>query len=102
VLFRSVNVILVGNKCDRESHRQVSREEGAALARSYNLPFLECSAKNNVNIGNLFETIARNTKNRLMLGEGPQKPRPAGLGTGPGNLRLPTDPHAKDAKSGCC
>lgn len=92
-----VNVILVGNKCDREALRQVTREEGAALARSYNLPFLEVSAKNNTNIGNLFETIARSTKNRLMQGDGPRKSHSA---AGSGNVRLQNDPHAK--KSGCC
>eukprot|EP01041_Mallomonas_annulata_P005061 gene5061-10133_t len=61
-----VNVILIANKCDREQDRKVTREEGAALARQYNISFLEVSAKTNVNIAHLYDTIARATKNRLM------------------------------------
>mmetsp|Transcript_24896 Transcript_24896/g.25117 ORF Transcript_24896/g.25117 Transcript_24896/m.25117 type:complete len:208 (-) Transcript_24896:294-917(-) len=65
----AVNVILIANKSDRETDRKVTREEGVALARKYDIPFLEVSAKNNVNISHLFETIARSTKNRLIQPE---------------------------------
>ena len=59
-----VDVILVGNKIDREEQRQVSRDEGASLARSLNIPFLEVSAKTNVNVAQIYDSISRCTKTR--------------------------------------
>ncbi|KAF5319333.1 hypothetical protein D9619_008380 [Psilocybe cf. subviscida] len=49
-LIRRVNgsnpiVMLVGNKCDRTDEREVSTEEGAALARQFGCEFIETSAK---------------------------------------------------------
>ena len=52
-----VVVILVGNKCDLEEKRQVSKEEGEQLAQELNLPFFECSAKENKNINEAFNGL---------------------------------------------
>eukprot|EP00899_Mesostigma_viride_P017262 jgi/Mesvir1/25537/Mv01783-RA.1 len=49
--------MLVGNKVDKESERQVTREEGAAFARSQACLFLECSAKTRVNVQQAFEEL---------------------------------------------
>lgn len=38
-----VAVLLVGNKCDLESQRQVSTEAGQDWASKLNIPFLETS-----------------------------------------------------------
>ena len=46
--------ILVGNKCDLNENRQVSKERGKQLADSYGIPFIETSAKSNENIEKLF------------------------------------------------
>lgn len=46
--------ILVGNKCDLEEKRQVSKIKGKQLADQYGIPFLETSAKNRDNIEELF------------------------------------------------
>ena len=43
-------LVLLGNKCDLEEERVVTKEEGEDLAASYNLPFFESSAKANINI----------------------------------------------------
>jgi small GTP-binding protein len=40
-----VPMVVVGNKCDLESERQVSKAEGQDLAKSFGCPFLETSAK---------------------------------------------------------
>lgn len=54
-----VPVLVVGNKCDLETERQVSFEEGAALAKSFNAPFLETSAKQRINVEEAFYGLVR-------------------------------------------
>ena len=51
---KSITNFLVGNKCDNEGRRKVSKEEGESLARDKNLIFLETSAKNDNNVQKLF------------------------------------------------
>ena len=51
-------ITLVGNKCDLEYNRRVSREEGMKLANEHNFSFFEASAKNNVNINEAFENLS--------------------------------------------
>ena len=51
--------LLVGNKCDMESERVISRERAELLASEQEIPFLETSAKTNLNIDKIFETITR-------------------------------------------
>lgn len=54
-----VPVLVVGNKCDLETERQVSYEEGAALAKSFQAPFLETSAKQRINVEEAFFGLVR-------------------------------------------
>ena len=51
-------IFLVGNKCDDDSSRQVSTEEGQQLAAKLNVPFLEASAKSNHNVDSIFYELA--------------------------------------------
>ena len=51
--------ILVGNKCDWEENRKVSTEEGQNLAKELSLNFFESSAKDNLNVQEIFITIAK-------------------------------------------
>ena len=53
-------MILCGNKCDMEKERNISKNEGENLANSYKIPFFECSAKENINIDEIFNTMAKN------------------------------------------
>lgn len=55
----TVPVIVVGNKSDLESERQVSYEEGMAFARSLNCPFYETSAKQRINVEEAFYGLVR-------------------------------------------
>ena len=41
----TVPSVLIGSKCDLNEFRDISYEEGAALAERWGCPFLECSAK---------------------------------------------------------
>ncbi|KAJ5077385.1 ras-related protein rab-13 [Anaeramoeba ignava] len=58
----NVKTILIGNKCDLEEKRQVSKEKGKEFADEYKIPFYEVSAKNNINIDNTFFEITRNIR----------------------------------------
>lgn len=54
---KNLPMILVGNKADLLSKRQVSYEEGQSKAKHMNIPFLEISVKTNVDISIIFSTI---------------------------------------------
>lgn len=47
--------MLVGNKCDEQSLREVSEAEGKAESVSWGVSYMETSAKNNVNVTELFQ-----------------------------------------------
>ncbi|KAK1285446.1 Ras-related protein RABE1c [Acorus calamus] len=62
----NVNKILVGNKADMdESKRAVPTSKGQALADEYGIQFFETSAKTNLNVEQVFFSIARDIKQRL-------------------------------------
>ena len=49
--------MILGNKCDMEEQRIISKERGKAIARENGISFLETSAKTNVNIEEAFFQI---------------------------------------------
>ncbi|XP_070980232.1 ras-related protein Rap-2a-like [Oncorhynchus clarkii lewisi] len=57
--YEKVPVILVGNKVDLESEREVSASEGQALAEEWGCPFMETSAKSKTMVDELFAEIVR-------------------------------------------
>ncbi|KAK4548859.1 Ras GTPase [Oleoguttula mirabilis] len=57
--FGPAPVMLVGNKCDRVTEREVSTQEGSALAKQLNCDFVEASAKNCVNVEKAFYDVVR-------------------------------------------
>ena len=52
-------VIIVGNKCDEEDSRMVSTQEGEELANRLNVPFIEASAKNGLNVSEVFYKLSK-------------------------------------------
>ena len=79
-----VPVMLVGNKSDRVTEREVSTQEGHALAKDLGCEFVEASAKNCVNVEKAFYDVVRLLrKQRLMNGRGPGDRRGTGFGGGP-------------------
>lgn len=57
--FGPAPVMLVGNKCDRVTEREVSTQEGQALAKQLGCEFVEASAKNCVNVEKAFYDVVR-------------------------------------------
>ncbi|CAF1803229.1 hypothetical protein Bca4012_028673 [Brassica carinata] len=55
----TVAKMLIGNKCDLESIRAVSVEEGKSLAESQGLFFMETSALDSTNVSTAFEMVIR-------------------------------------------
>eukprot|EP00051_Salpingoeca_urceolata_P026416 m.477226 g.477226 ORF g.477226 m.477226 type:complete len:185 (+) comp20782_c0_seq1:241-795(+) len=74
----SVPIVLVGNKCDLEVERNVSKDEGSKLADSFGCTFLEASAKNKINVNEIFFDLVRQV-----------------------NRSSPSDGKAKKSKGGC-
>ena len=50
-------IILVGNKCEDDSNRNVSIEEGKKLADKFGIKFIETSAKTNYIVKNAFNLL---------------------------------------------
>jgi small GTP-binding protein len=48
-------MVFAGNKCDLDSDRSVTAEQGREKAAQFGCPFLECSAKANINVAKIFE-----------------------------------------------
>ncbi|XP_010184834.1 PREDICTED: ras-related protein Rap-2c, partial [Mesitornis unicolor] len=57
--YEKVPLILVGNKVDLESEREVLSAEGRALAQEWGCPFMETSAKSKTMVDELFAEIVR-------------------------------------------
>ena len=54
---KDVVVYILGNKIDNAKNRKVETEEGKELAEELGFPFMETSAKNNINVSETFEDL---------------------------------------------
>ena len=57
---KDVSIILVGNKCDLEDQRKVSKEKGEEKAKQFNIPFFETSALSKIKIDDIFNEMVNN------------------------------------------
>lgn len=57
-----VEKMLLGNKCELEEKRQVTKDRGEQLAVEYGIKFMETSAKASINVEEAFYTLARDIK----------------------------------------
>ncbi|XP_043116414.1 ras-related protein Rab-13 isoform X1 [Puntigrus tetrazona] len=68
-----VSRMLLGNKCDIETKRKVSKEIGEKLAKEHGIRFFETSAKSSINVEESFASLARD-----ILLKSNKKPSPTG------------------------
>ncbi|EPQ61889.1 GTP-binding protein [Blumeria graminis f. sp. tritici 96224] len=61
-----VPIMLVGNKSDRVTEREVSTQEGYALARELGCEFVEASAKNCINVEKAFYDVVRQLRRQRL------------------------------------
>jgi GTPase KRas protein len=83
-------VMLVGNKSDRGTDRDVSMQEGQALARSLGCDFVEASAKDSINVEKAFYDVVRHLRQQRQQSiprplEPKSLPPPAAVAANPTN-----------------
>lgn len=54
-----VEKMILGNKCDMEDRRIISRERGEAVAKQHGIRFMETSACSNINVEKAFLDLAK-------------------------------------------
>uniref|UniRef100_K7FPS9 RAB2B, member RAS onco family n=1 Tax=Pelodiscus sinensis TaxID=13735 RepID=K7FPS9_PELSI len=102
-------IMLIGNKSDLESRRDVQKAEGEAFAREHGLVFMETSAKTSTNVEEAFIDTAKEIYRKIQQGLfdvnneangikiGPQQP--SGIAPGAGTRH---SPQGSGDSSGCC
>lgn len=65
---QNIGLVLVGNKCDLESERQVNKEVAKNFAKENNLLFLETSAKSGTNIEKIFQILSEKILTKIETG----------------------------------
>jgi small GTP-binding protein len=60
-----VEKMILGNKCDMNDRRQVTKERGSLLASEYNIKFMETSAKSSTNVEEAFIALSRDIKAKI-------------------------------------
>lgn len=61
-------IMLIGNKSDLESRREVKKEEGEAFAREHGLVFMETSARTAANVEEAFINTAKEIYEKIQEG----------------------------------
>ena len=61
----NVSLILVGNKCDLDEQRVITKEMGKEKAKNMNCPFFETSALSDENINEIFQEMMENIYDKI-------------------------------------
>eukprot|EP00794_Sanderia_malayensis_P004732 gene4732-5355_t len=90
-----VERMILGNKCDMENKRMVTKSKGEAIAREHGIKFFETSAKENVNVEDAFMKLTKDILGKQLSGN-TETHSTSGHGT--------VDPtkRSQSKQSGCC
>lgn len=58
--------LLIGNKCDLGSKRQIDYDTACSFANQHNMKYYETSAKNGINVDEIFIFLAKEIKNMVV------------------------------------
>ncbi|KAL7266710.1 RAS1 protein [Rhizina undulata] len=100
-------VIVVGNKCDLEDDRRVSKQEGKELADHFGCQFIETSAKSRIHVDEAFYALVREIRryNKEQAG-GASSPGGNGAGANGGGGGFSSGGSGKadpdETSAGCC
>lgn len=99
-------IMLIGNKSDLDSRREVRKEEGEAFAREHGLIFMETSAKTAANVEEAFINTAREIYEKIQEGVFDVNNEANGIKLGPShtttNPSLPGSSGQSGHQSGGC
>ena len=102
---KEVSLILVGNKCDLENKRVISRDKGEEKAKNLNCPFFETSALSEVNIKEIFNEMLNNiyekNGNELIEEDDNDSERKTSI-LPQRAIEIAPAKKEKDEKKGCC
>ena len=57
----------MGNKCDMEDKRVIQTERGQEVAKHHGIPFIETSAKTNINVTRAFHDITLRILEKVLI-----------------------------------
>jgi Ras-related protein Rab-21 len=101
IVGKNIVLVIAGNKCDMEKHRQVDEAEAKAYAESVGAIHIQCSAKTGKNVDEAFLEM---TKGMLQTGASAEEaPTAYQAGSGSkGRTRIDFVDDAQGQKSGGC
>lgn len=99
-------IMLIGNKSDLETRREVKKEEGEGFAREHGLIFMETSAKTAANVEEAFINTAKEIYEKIQEGVFDINNEANGIKIGPqhspSNPSLPSGSQGSMSSGGCC
>ncbi|CAF0809234.1 unnamed protein product [Brachionus calyciflorus] len=90
--------MIIGNKCDMEEKRAVETSRGQEVAKHHNIPFIETSAKTNVNVTRAFHDMAL----RILEKQPEKKPDTQNIPRQNINVQTPSSATGLSYKPNCC
>jgi len=97
--------ILVGNKCDLEHQRAVTKDQGNEMALKYGIKYIETSAKDTINIEELFVNTAKNLMTKQQntkIGGTNNGPNSYGIDLTNSGNNVSSENKSGNQSSGCC
>ena len=98
-----VSFILVGNKCDLENDRAITKEKGEEKAKNLNCPFFETSALSEINIKEIFNAMLDNIYEKNgneLIEENDEERKLSALSEKA--IEITPSAKEKEEKKGCC